>query len=114
MGLLGGLAKGGMFGIAGVLLSKKKKKKDKNETAAAEAVGAPVGQPAVAASIDRTRDVGLVNAEARNADHHNFTDAFRERAAVGEAEREERRRRRAERRMARQSGGNSGAVGRFK
>lgn len=116
MGLLGKLAGGGFFGLAGMILSKKKKKSkkaDDSPTVEGQATQT-FGQPVVAASIDRTRDVGLVNAEARNGEHHTFTDAFRERAAVGEAEREARRQRRADRRAARQAGGNSGAVGRFK
>lgn len=114
MGLLGGLAKNGLFGLAGVLLSKKKKKKDKMPTAAAEATGTPTGPAAVAANTQR-RDMSMTNGMENRADSatgpRGFHDAFRQRA---QELRDERREERRARRAARMGSSNNGGVGRFR
>lgn len=118
MGLLGGLAKGGMFGIAGMILSKKKKKKPKQ---AADAVQTPADQAATAASIagstaPKRQDLmhasatGLENRSDAATAPKKFGDAFRERAAMTEKEREKK----PLSRRARVAAAGSGAVGRFK
>ena len=96
MGMLGGLAKGGMFGLAGLLLSSKKRKKDRGENAPvandiARSRASPMSA-VVSSTAPATGPLQMVPT-ATTVRPKGFGAAFRERAEqIGEESRVRRRR----------------------